>query len=262
MTCREGSGGTCSGRARTSAARLWRGLGTALSAAASLLLLAYATAGAGELTLASLGQGGVSAWGAAAVAEASEVAGSLGVGGVDTQVSPSDEAAELLEFEGDVPVGVKAAAEETLSYAPAEALRAMGEQGWKVVFTGSRDLREFVATAGAAEPLGVTVWADKRVYVKATVGCASTTTLHEVSHWIDRESGWPSSSEEWLAAYEAERGAYASVSAYAAADAREMFAEVCDDVLLGRLANTAKAQRCAEICGRVLAQYGHGAEEG
>lgn len=247
---------------RRAAARLWRGLGTALSATACLLLLAYATAQVGELTLASLGQGGAAAWGAAAVAEASELAGSLGVGGESAQAAPSGKAAELLEFEGDVPVGVKAAAEETLSYAPKDALRRLGAYGWKVVFTESRDLREFVATPGGDEPLGVTAWAEKRIYVKATVGCASSATLHEVSHWIDRESGWASSTDEWLEAYEAEKGAYASVSAYAAADAREMFAEVCDDVLLGRLANTTRAPRCAEICGQVLARYGDGAEEG
>lgn len=241
---------------RRAVARLWRGLGTALSVAACLLLLAYATTGVYELTLSSIGRGGVSALGAACVAEASELAGSLGVGGEHTQASPPDAAAELLEFEGDVSAGVKAAAEETLSLAPEDALRRLGAYGWKVVFTESRDLREFVTTPGGDEPLGVTAWAEKRIYVKATVGCASSTTLHEVSHWIDRESGWASSTGEWMEAYEAEKGVYASVSAYAAADAREMFAEVCDDVLLGRSANTAKAPRCAEICGQVLAQYG------
>lgn len=247
---------------RRLAVRLWRVAGTSLAVAACLLLLVFASTEACELTLATLGQGCAAAWGTAAVAEAGEAAGNLGVGAENAPAGPTGDVAELLEFEGDVPVGVKAAAEATLTRAPVEALRRLRTYGWKVVFTADRDLREFVTTAGGSEPLGVTAWAEKRIYVKATVGCAATTTLHEVSHWVDRESGWASSTDEWGQAYAAEKDAYAQLSAYAAADAREMFAEVCDDVLLGRSGNAAKAPRCAEICERVLAQYGYEAEEG
>ncbi len=223
-------------------------------AAASLaVLLACATA---SCALRSLGTGTCAAYAAAFAVQTTQYPEGPG----PAQPSVADGAAPaawpLAEFEGDVGAGVRAAALETLTRVPASAAERMADEGWRVVFTASRDLRDFTGALYGEEPLGVTVWAEKRIYVRATLGCAASTTLHEVAHWIDRDGGWLSSRTEWAEAYEAERGAYAEASEYAAGDAREMFAEVCDDVLLGRSANEGLAPRCAAIARRWLAEYG------
>ena len=213
----------------------------------SVALLASASSALSARCADAVGPGVLAAYAAAGAAEATVPAAPHEV---------REDVSVLLVFEGDVEAGTKAAAEAALGQAPAGALGLMAEQGWEVVFTASRDLAEFTEGQGIAEPLGVTVWAEKRIYVRATVACAAQTTLHEVGHWIDRVGGWLSSRDEWSRAWEAERGAYAAVSAYAASDAREMFAEVCDDVLLGRSDNQDRAPMCAAIARRWLREYG------
>lgn len=239
---------------RTAAEAACAALCAAMLAAASMAVRTEAAR--------TYGQAGIASFTAAYAAEAAELAGA------DAGCSPDmgeglqgDDIALLMEFEGDVGVGVKGAASAALRLAPEEALSRMASAGWKVVFTATRDLREFVSIDASREPVGVCAWREREIFVKATVQCAATTTLHEVSHWIDRDSGWASSGEEWASAYEAEREAYRAISAYAASDAREMFAEVCNDVLLGRSDNVKAAPRCAALAEECLRRYGFEAEE-
>lgn len=240
---------------RVSARRAARGARGVAVLGLSVALLASASSVLYARCADAVGPGVLAAYAAAGAAEATVAA--AGVGAVPAAPHEvREDVSALLVFEGDVAAGTKAAAEAALGQAPAGALGLMAEQGWEVVFTAGRDLAEFAEGQGIAEPLGVTVWAEKRIYVRATVACAAQTTLHEVGHWIDRAGGWLSSRDEWSRAWEAERGAYAAVSAYAASDAREMFAEVCDDVLLGRSDNQDRAPMCAAIARRWLQEYG------
>jgi hypothetical protein len=138
----------------------------------------------------------------------------------------------LIWADGMVDSDVLSAASSAMTLLPQEVTAAMAEDGWTVHVTAAEDLNALASENGvepAATLAGLTVYSQKRIYVKATSSAALSATLHEVGHYVDYKLGFASQTAEFAEIFEAEREAYAEVSEYGASSAAEFFASAFND---------------------------------
>ena len=151
-------------------------------------------------------------------------------------------------------VATLAALTTILKELPDEVISGMDEDGWQLALVGEEgELRDLVGAEVAADRVtGVTVFSERRIYLLDDPDSVPTTILHEVAHVLDMSAGWFSSSAEWQEAYAAEKGPYAETNAYASSSDKEMFAEVCNDLLLAREEKLTACPCCSQLASAFL----------
>jgi hypothetical protein len=136
---------------------------------------------------------------------------------------------------------------------PDEVISGIVEDGWQLVLVAEEDdLRDHVGDVDADRVTGVTSFSERRIYLLDDPDTVPATVLHEVAHVLDKSAGWFSSSVEWQEAYAAERTAYAETNSYASSTYKEMFAEVCNDLMLDRKEKLTACPRCSELAAAFL----------
>ena len=132
----------------------------------------------------------------------------------------------------------KDATEASLAESALDDLLALLPEGVYTGFLSDGWTISLVDDAGAACGLGAAAGAtdfdSKTIYLTETSSAVRGACLHEFGHYIDWKLGWASSSDGFESAYAAEREAYSAFSAHAASTEKEAFAEVINDILLGR----------------------------
>ncbi len=199
------------------------------------------------------------------MAVAIEAAYSVDVALAQTPLSlgPADELPEYAGFDEDADDAEERAARAVLKLVPSPVLADFAEQGWTLRYTAQKDLSAYMPGDSTGHVTGVTLFAEKTVYVLASSREIVEATGHEFGHYVDWRLGWPSQEEGFARAWEAEREAYADVAGeYQAKDQKEFFASVYNDILLKRDARRACAPQAFALVEKTMGRWGEEAAAG
>lgn len=156
----------------------------------------------------------------------------------------NEQYSNLIWADGMVDEDILSTAESMLNLLPSGIADSMAADGWTVHVTASGDLDEMASRSkidNVATCLGLTVYTDKTIYIKASTEGALEATLHEVGHYVDRKLGNASQSDDFIAIYEAEKGSYSDISSYGSSSSAELFASIFDDYSRGMRSREAYA---------------------